>query len=280
MISSVGRSSSWAFIPGDASGCRRVLRFAVAATVAFAAVSVAAEAHAQFGPPPAPPPDGADDIPEREGVPKPYAEDLRTTHVYIKAFGSSVVPTGNLAPNRSLQDVLSYGFTVGGALGIGISRDAELNVNGAWGLYSAPTDCETCSGSLGTASIGIIYHLVQGASLDPWFRFGVGYRMTELDHGDAESDRVLAITPGTYHGVDVAQVTLGADFYPVRGFGLGPWFEADAGTMVAWPDGSLSGTRPYGFFMLGLDLVLDPMMWTTSSSSASTTASVPGRVSF
>jgi hypothetical protein len=89
---------------------------------------------------------------------------------------------------------------------------------------------------------------------------------------------VLAIANGRYHGVDIAQISFGADFFPVPGFGFGPWFETDMGTFVAWPDGSTRGTRFYAFFLLGLELELDPVQWTEPAwSSPEPTPAAPAK---
>ena len=219
---------------------------------------------------------GADEIEEREGRPKPYAEDVRTGHVYIDAVSSAVFPVGSLAPGSSLTDVASFGVAVGGSLGVGVSRHLELDARGAWGLLTGPNACESCESTFATAGLGLTAHLTVGASIDPWVRLGVGYRMFELEHGEDESSRVLQTSNGSYHGVDLAQLGLGADFYPVPGFGFGPWLEVDMGTFVAWPDeATTQGTRIYAFFMVGLELELDPVMWASPPSSTPAPAPAP-----
>lgn len=224
---------------------------------------------------------GADEIEEREGRPKPYADDVRSGHVYIDAVSSAVFPVGSIAPGASLTEVASFGVAVGGALGVGLSRHLELDARGAWGLLTGPTACETCSSTFATAGLGFTSHLTLGASIDPWIRLGVGYRMFELEHGADESSRVLEAANGTYHGVDIAQLGLGADFYPVPGFGLGPWLQVDMGSFVAWPDEAVTrGTRFYAFFMVGLELELDPVMWTSPMTPASTPATPPAKAAW
>ncbi|NUP12024.1 MAG: hypothetical protein HOW73_38750 [Polyangiaceae bacterium] len=252
--------------------------FVVAALLATS-VMAPSLAHAQGAPPQVPGLPGADEMEEREGRPKPYAEDFRTGHVYIDGVSSAIFPVGSVAPGSSIRDIASYGFTAGGAIGFGISRHAEVDLRGSYGLLAGPGECESCSSNVAAASIGFTYHLTQGASFDPWIRLGSGYRTFELEHGEDETARVLAIANGRYHGVDIAQLSLGADFFPVPGFGFGPWFEADMGTFVAWPDGSTTGTRIYGFFLLGLELELDPVQWLETSGPA-TPATPPAKTAW
>lgn len=210
---------------------------------------------------------GADEVQEQEGRVKPYAPDLRSGHFYVDAFGSAVFPVGSFAPNTYFSDVASYGFMVGGGLGIGLSRYAELDARGGWGLMTGPGDCASCASDVAMANLGITYHLAQGAAFDAWIRYGVGYRSFSIEHSEDESPRVLNVVNGRYHGIDIAALTLGAEFFPVRGFGFGPWFEADLGTFAAWPDESARGTRIYGFFQIGLNIEVDPVMWFTPANA-------------
>lgn len=211
---------------------------------------------------------GADDVQEQEGRVKPYAPDLRTGHLYIDAFSSAIFPVGSFAPNAYFSDVASYGFTVGGAFGVGISRYAEIDVRGSWGLMTGPSDCESCASDVAMANLGLTYHLAQGSAFDAWFRYGLGYRTFSIEHGEDESPRVLSIINGRYHGIDIASLTLGAEFFPAKGFGIGPWLEVDMGTFAAWPDESARGTRIYGFFLVGLNIEVDPVMWFTPSTAS------------
>lgn len=239
---------------------------AILAAASFALVASAARA--QGAPPQVPGLPGADEVDEPEGRVKPYAEDFRTGHVYIDAIASALFPVGDIAPGSSLTEVSSFGFIAGGALGVGLSRHVELDVRGGYGLLSSPTECADCSSDVATASLGFTHHLTNGAAFDPWIRLGTGYRTFSVEHGAAESSAVLEIVNGRYHGVDIAQLSLGADFFPVPGFGFGPWLEADMGTFVAWPDGSREGTRFYAFFQVGLEIELDPVQWTEDSKPA------------
>lgn len=218
---------------------------------------------------------GADEVEEQEGRPKPYAPDIRTGHVYIDAFGGALFPAGNIAPGSGLGEVASYGFVVGGTIGVGVSRHAELDLRGSYGMFSAPTECESCSSDMATGGLGFTAHLTQGAAFDPWFRYGAAYRTFSVEHGEDEATSVLAVGNGRYHGVDIAQLTLGADFFPAKGFGFGPFLEVDMGTFVAWPDDSLRGTRFYAFFSVGLEIELDPVQWVASAEPAPQPAPAP-----
>lgn len=215
---------------------------------------------------------GGEDEQEHEGTPKPYAPDERQGHVYIRAATSAQFPVGWLSPSGSLEDVVSAGFLAGGSLGVGLSRDVELDLAGGYGLLDASGGCDTCSASLAAANLGFRYHALQGAAMDPWIRLGAGFRTFQIDFDDAEAPTILEVTRGRYYGVDFAQIALGAVFSPVPGFGLGPYFESAIGSFVAWPDGSRTGARPYAFFALGLSIEIDPVRWISPATAPASPA--------
>ncbi len=211
-------------------------------------------------PPPLPPGMAPEEEVEDEGRATPRAADERSGHFMIRGAFKGFLPVGYVAEVGSLEDVFAGGFVGGGSLGIGLSPSLELDAEGTYGLLAAAGDCDSCEGSLLVAGLGMRAHLVEGAALDPWIRFGMAYRRLAFERGSDEVANVLSIAPGDYHGIDLAQISLGADFAPVRGFGFGPFFEVDLGTNVAWPDAAGStGTNPYAYFALGINITLDPV---------------------
>jgi hypothetical protein len=232
------------------------------AVVAFAAPRVALGQ----APPPLPPGMAPEEEVEDEGRAKPRASDERSGHFIVRGAFKGFLPVGYVAEVGSLEDVFSGGFVGGGSLGIGLSPNLELDADGAYGLLAGAADCDSCQGSLLVAGLGMRAHLVEGAALDPWIRFGMAYRRLTFERGADEVANVLTIAPGDYHGVDLAQISLGADFAPVRGFGFGPFFEVDLGTNVAWP-GSAGGTNPYAYFALGINITIDPIAMASPSSA-------------
>ncbi len=234
----------------------------VAITLAVSAVGLAGPSVALGqAPPPLPPGLAPEEELDEQLRATPRAPDERAGHFFIRAHSDILLPVGYLTTDGSLEDVFGGGFAAGGALGIGLSPSLELDATGEYGLLGASGDCDSCEGTLLNIGLGIRAHLVEGASLDPWIRFGVGYRGVSVVRGEDEVASVLAVVPGDYHGIDVAQISLGADFFPVRGFGVGPFLAFDLGTNVAWTDeaSAASEPRPYAYFSLGIDVTLDPV---------------------
>ena len=240
---------------------------AIAIAVSTAGLTVPSVAVGQ-APPPLPPGLAPEEKLDEQLRATPRAPDERAGHFFTRAHSDIVLPVGYVTTDGSLEDVFAGGFTAGGSLGIGLSPSLELDATGEYGLLGASGDCETCEGTLLNVGLGIRAHLVEGASLDPWIRFGVAYRGVSLVRGEDEVASVLAVAPGDYHGIDVAQISLGADYFPVRGFGLGPFIAFDIGTNVAWPDGleATAEARPYAFLSLGVDITLDPVGMATPPS--------------
>lgn len=204
-----------------------------------------------------------------DGEKKPAADDLRSGHLYFRAESGLDVPFGQVQANAAISDATQFGLAVGGSLGIGLSRYAELDVSGSYSLMKG--ECATCSASTIAASLGLDYHLLQGAALDPWIRFGVGYRTNEFSYAATDQTRFRDFPAGRYHGIDIARFTLGATYFPVQGFGFGPYLTTGIGTMVAGPE-ALDGRRPYGFFGLGLRIEIDPFSWASTARTTPTPA--------
>ncbi len=205
------------------------------------------------------PPVPSMDSEEREGTPRPAPPDERTGHVYVRAVSGLLLPAGFVRTSAAITDVASFGVGVGGAVGVGVSRHAELDATGMFGLFASPPECANCSADMVAAGVGVTYHLAQGVSLDPWARLGVGYRTASLT---IEDPAPREPSSGRYHGVDFLQISLGATYLPVSGFGLGPYAQADVGTFVARPAPDPGGTRVYAVFHLGLRFEIDPIRWT------------------
>ncbi|MBL9025269.1 MAG: hypothetical protein JNL21_23955 [Myxococcales bacterium] len=216
------------------------------------------------------PPIPSIDEAEREGTVRPAAPDERAGHVYIRAVSGLLLPAGFLRDDAPIRSVSSYGLGVGGAVGVGLSRYAEIDVTGVYGLFAAPGDCTDCSSDTVAASVGFSYHLAQGVALDPWVRLGAGYRTTSIEAAASSGTPVS----GRYHGVDFMQLSLGATYFPVSSFGFGPYLEADVGTMVDSPDPRAA--RAYAYFHFGLRLEIDPVRWAEPPAKAA--SADPGEV--
>jgi hypothetical protein len=133
--------------------------------------------------------------------------------------------------------------------------------------------------------LGATYHLAQGVALDAWGRLGFGVRVLdvlgagskEIPIGEELSGRTAtANLDGTYVGFDLAQLRVGAQFAPVRGFLVGPWLGADIGVVVSQPDPILAGFPAYAHVGGGLSFELAPGSWGGEPPSARTAqATVP-----
>jgi hypothetical protein len=201
-----------------------------------------------------------------EGEPKPYAEDERSGHLLLRGTAALAAPAGSVAEGVGFGDAGATGGAFGGGIGIGLSRYVELDASASVLLLGEPDRCVGCSLTGFSASLGLSYHLAQGVAIDPWVRFGAGFRSIDVDT-DA-STRVGRAPSGTYLGVDVAQLALGASFAPVGGVAFGPFIGLDLGTFLERPSqrtesgGELAlGGSTYAVFQAGLRFELDPVRW-------------------
>ncbi|HVY46344.1 MAG TPA: hypothetical protein VHB21_10720 [Minicystis sp.] len=231
--------------------------------VAIAVATLApwlAPARAAAEEPPGPP---AEEIDPDAGLPKPPAPDWRSGHVFLTGRAAFLGPTGNAAlvgPEDARQpiavtDLATAGYAFGGVLGLGVSRHGVLEATVDYGLLAAPVGCSACYGRNLTLALGFSYHLAQATALDPWVSYGVGFRF--------QTYRVQNLVSGTvstdaYRGIDVARLALGADFFPVRFAGLGPYLEGDIGTNIKFPHADYGGSA-YAMFQFGVRLTLDPI---------------------
>ncbi len=241
-------------------------------------------AHAQQQPPP--PPSSFLPEEERPGVAKPYADDDRTGSLWLTAGGNLNATLGGLATGVAVDDYASVGpgLTVG--LGLGVARYLSLDVEGSFTSLGPAGRCETCSTTQLSGGLGLSYHLAQAFAFDPWVRFGVGFRSLELlGAGEVDVDSTdgspsaVAILDGTYLGFDVAQLRLGADFEPVRGFSFGPWMGLDVGATVAQPDDTLLGHPAYASLTVGIRASIEPLPW-VGADPASESRAGQARASF
>ena len=220
-----------------------------------------------------------------EGNPVPAAPDERTGHVYIRAGSALVLPSGSIRSEVAANAVVGPGAGFIGGIGVGLSRHAEIDLLATYALMrpaggTGGGACTGCSGNHFSASLGFVYHLIEGAALDPWMRFGSGYRTAVYEGKSIQLD---SLVPGRFHGWDIAQISLGATFFPALGFGFGPFFESDIGTYVQRPAGVTiaqagndnGSPRAYAFFQLGLRVEIDPVRWTKRSGTRSARATVP-----
>ena len=213
---------------------------------------------------------------EDDGKERPFAPDQRTGHIYLSPIFGVVGAVGDAGPNIPLSSLISLGYSVGGILGLGVSRHATVQVFGERSAFEAPGNCRVgCSGWGYSLGLGVTYHLSQALAVDPWGSFGMAYRrsifqtMAPLTQTvDGTMCAQGAICSESYGGFDVARIAFGGDFYPVPWVGFGPYVEVDAGTNlgqpyvtppVALPPNVSTGPRAYAYFHLGVRVTFDPI---------------------
>jgi hypothetical protein len=203
-----------------------------------------------------PPPDP--DAEANPGTERAPASDARAGHPILHAGFGLLAPVGRLAAGLPASDYLRSGPAVTGSIGIGLGRNAVLEAGAGYGSFAGSTACPLCSGRSIDAGIGLTYHLSQGFAIDPWLRYGLALRWTNLDlQTNLGTDAV------SYRGIDIAKLGLGADFYPTPMLGLGPFLEADLGTNYRRPaplaGEPVRGLGTYAFLQIGLRVSLDPL---------------------
>lgn len=199
------------------------------------------------------------------------APDERKGHLYFGAFGTALGPAGAMGPNTPSTSLAAAGFGAGGFLGVGVGRHVTIQVFGDWTDMLAPRTCGSgCGGRSWSVGLGLTYHLAQGIAFDPWASFGVAYRNSSFLIVDptatVKANQEPAKIAQAYHGIDVARIAIGGDFYPTRFFGFGPFLEADFGTNFRWPKPLVAlppdvsnSARTYAMFQVGFRIAFDPM---------------------
>ncbi|WP_437948219.1 hypothetical protein WME98_47495 [Sorangium sp. So ce296] len=191
------------------------------------------------------------------GAKRPAGPDERSGHVLLQGRAGYNLPFGSMAAGQPVSEKVSGGLAFGANIGLGLSRVTVVEASGSYALLPAAAGCDGCSGRSLDIGLGFVYHLAQGIAFDPWISYGVGYRRAVLTWQEGSAAGPTA-SDHVFHGLDVARIALGGDFYPVSSFGVGVFAELDAGTYLSRP-GERSEATAYGFFQFGLRLVLDPV---------------------
>jgi hypothetical protein len=231
---------------------------------------------------PAPPETGDEAEDEADaGTRRAAAPDTRTGHVLVDAKLGGTAPAGRFTSGTSVSDVTGIGMSVGGRLGLGISRYVVVDASGTYSLFSHPRAGIGHNGRSFDLGVDARYHLAQGVALDPWVSFGLGLRLTNFTTFTPLADSQKCegeVTPiegqcphhPSYRGLDFAKIAFGVDFYPLPFLGFGPYVQADLGTNFSQQDpksgrsaiGSSrleSGQAIYAFIHVGLRIAFDPV---------------------
>lgn len=229
-----------------------------------AALLLSAAALGQELPAPAAPDDT--DEAETPGRGRPLPRDDRTGTLNAFAATTVLVPAGDLGGGLTFAQVANAGVGAMLGVGVGITRYAALDLRGQLARFGRSSECATCSTQMFAGGVGLVYHATQALGFDPWVRYGVGYRSLIVS-GPLQRLVTTAPPAGTFHGIDVASFSLGGDYYPVRWFGLGLFFEGDVG-VLAWAPSADSRGAVYGLFQAGLRIALEPQRKAVGAASA------------
>lgn len=208
--------------------------------------------------------------PEAPGTARPPAPDLLGGRVLISPRFGLVVPLGSYASGFSLTDVASTGMDIGGSVGIGLGRNAELQVLGSYQPLGSKKSCPECTARMYDVGLGLVFHAVQALAFDPWVSYGAAFRDLHVGWAAAPTvsgSNVVVSTASTlpgaqpsidYKGFDFARVAFGGDFRPVRFLGVGAYFETDVGSLVFRP-GTATGASAYVLIGVGARITLGPL---------------------
>jgi hypothetical protein len=217
-----------------------------------------------------------EDLDPDAGTRRPAAPDQRSGHVLLHGRFGLVAPFGSIGDELPSSAIVGAAPAFGAHLGVGVSRGAVLEVSGSYAKLPGASDCsETCSGTSLDLGLGLVYHAAQGIAFDPWVSWGAGYRRAVFE-GEAKLLEGYSRLPnGVYHGLDIARLAMGGDFYPIPALGFGGFVALDLGTYVDRPQG-LDGAT-YAFLQVGVRLALDPLPRPgRSAGKGPATARLPG----
>lgn len=178
----------------------------------------------------------------------PRASDLLGSHVLL---GGAFAPTwtlGSLARRVPASSGLGTGLGFRADAGFGVSRTVALGLWGGFTSYGQGNECDDCKGRALSIGPFVRYQLAQGLRLDPWMTLGSSYRQVTFTD--------LAGVQNTFKGVEWLRFELGADYYVLSGFGLGPYGALGLSTYTSRPSAAGDATVSTEL-SFGLRLLLD-----------------------
>jgi len=162
---------------------------------------------------------------------------------------------GDADSKLAQRSITGTGITFGLDALYGISRYVDVHARFDYGMLGEASKCpvtEACRASTTSFGLGLGYHLVNGATFDPWLQAGVGYRFARFEQSPAAGPN----TSRDYSGFDWLRLAIGGEWYAARWLGFGPYMSFDAGTYSARPSGTNSAVHM--FLSLGMRAVIDP----------------------
>ena len=160
--------------------------------------------------------------------------DSLTGHLTLAPKVSYLAPVGNAEQGFSHSKYVRPGPNFGADLAVGISPYVALHGRFDYALLPEATSCASpakCSANSMAFGIGVQYHVVEGAALDPWVRAGIGYRLTQYEVKLGEET-----TTRKYSGIDWLHIAMGADWFATQILGFGPYVQLDLGTYRSRPN--------------------------------------------
>lgn len=228
-----------------------MIRFLTRVLVSVPALAVGLVAHTTHA---------EDAYPHQLPPPVRAAPDDLSGHVLLSPRVAYSVPMGSADTVLVQRDYTGAGPGVGLDVAVGVSRYAAIQGRFDYGWFARGDHCllgEDCSAHTASFGLGIDYHLVNGASFDPWMRVGLGYRFMTFERSAPPAGQSSTLT---YRGLEWLHLAIGGDWFGVRTLGFGPYLALDLGYYGSRPAQSerVAETAHHTFFSVGLRGVLDP----------------------
>jgi hypothetical protein len=189
--------------------------------------------------------------------PTSAAPDDLSKHFMVAPRLAWLVPMGDADSKFAQRFITGTGMTFGLDALFGISRYVDVHARFDYGMLGEASKCppnDACKASTTWFGLGLGYHLVNGASFDPWIQAGVGYRFAKFEQSPSSGPTAK----WDYSGVDWMRLAIGGEWYAAKWLGFGPYASFDAGTYSARPSGTGAGSAVHMFLSLGLRAVIDP----------------------
>lgn len=159
----------------------------------------------------------------------PREKDLLGSHLLVGAAMGPVWSFGRLDSKTTAPRGFGTGLGFQGDLGFGLSRVISVGAWGTYANYADGSDCADCAGRAFAIGPFVRYHLSQGLRFTPWVTAGLGYRqLSFLDDERASKQK--------YSGMEWLRLELGADYYILSSFGIGPYGNLSLSSYSSRPD--------------------------------------------
>ena len=156
---------------------------------------------------------------------------------------------GNIAPNRTVNDVAGAGIGFTADFGYRVNPYASVGVEGQYQAFTA----ENSSSSQGLdANIGVTLHAMPESRGDPWVRLGTGYRLLWQANPTGPLGFSQPNTTNVFHGFDALNARIGYDIRAAQNVALSPFVGANLQTFVWENSTTLNKAQLATFLYAGL----------------------------